>query len=382
MDYRYGMMQGNKNNKKWKILFTIPNFDTAGSGRALLNIINHLDKSCFQSYISCSHNRGVLFKEIINSEIPYYLHQNQVKMIPRINGLIKCYRLSRFFKNLNIDLIHSFHYGPDYSEALAAKFAGIPWVYTKKNMNWGGKSKNGWKLRSMFSSHIFVQNTDMKNLFFTGSKNTSLVPRGVDVKKFFPLEKKTTLVEKYSILENEKVILTVANLTPVKGVALLIKSFTKLSYKYNFIRLFIVGYKDSDYGRLMELEAEKTPFSSKIHFTGKVNDVISYYSIADVFVLPTTNKGEGCPVSLLEAMACGLPAIASNVSGIRDIMAPFPELLFSADKSDDLTEKIESVIKNERKGRNVYRDYIISKYNINIEVSGHEKIYKNLLCKN
>ena len=40
------------------------------------------------------------------------------------------------FRKLKIDLIHSFHYGSDYSEALAAKFAGIPWVYTKKNMNW------------------------------------------------------------------------------------------------------------------------------------------------------------------------------------------------------------------------------------------------------
>ena len=53
-------------------------------------------------------------------------------MIPRFNGIVKCFKLSKFFKKLEIDLIHSFHYGSDYSEALAAKFAGIPWVYTKK----------------------------------------------------------------------------------------------------------------------------------------------------------------------------------------------------------------------------------------------------------
>ena len=49
-----------------------------------------------------------------------------------------------------MDLIHSFHYGPDYSEALAAKIAGIPWVYTKKNMNWGD-SKNVEKTRQTLS---------------------------------------------------------------------------------------------------------------------------------------------------------------------------------------------------------------------------------------
>ena len=93
------MMQENKKYRKWKILFTIPNFDTAGSGRALLNVLNRLDKNYFQPYISCAHSKGPLFQEIIDSEISFYLHQNQVKMIPRINGLIQCYRLSRFFKN-------------------------------------------------------------------------------------------------------------------------------------------------------------------------------------------------------------------------------------------------------------------------------------------
>ena len=57
-------------------------------------------------------------------------------MIPRLKGIYNCYQLSKFFRKLKIDLIHSFHYSSDYSEALAAKLAGIPWIYTKKNMNW------------------------------------------------------------------------------------------------------------------------------------------------------------------------------------------------------------------------------------------------------
>ena len=53
-------------------------------------------------------------------------------MIPRIAGIKKCITTANYFKSLGIDLIHSFHYGADYSEALAAKLAGIPWMYTKK----------------------------------------------------------------------------------------------------------------------------------------------------------------------------------------------------------------------------------------------------------
>ena len=367
-----------KTNKKWKILFTIPNFDTAGSGKALLNICNRLDKNYFKSYISCSHTRGHLFKEVVNSGIPFFINNNQVEMKPRLKGAIKCYQLSKFFRKINVDLIHSFHYGPDYSEALAANFAGIPWIYTKKNMNWGGKSKNGWKIRSMLSSHILLQNRDMQKLFFKGYKKTSLVPRGVNTDEFYPMRKQTSLVKKYKILETEIVILSVANLSKLKGIDVLIKSFGTLSKKYDQIRLFIVGHNKSDFGRKMEKLAKDSYFALKIHFTGKVKDVKKYYSISDIFVLPTIKKGEGCPVSLLEAMACNIPSIASNVSGIRDVMSPFPELLFSPSDPDDLAKKIEILILK-KKEKNLYRKHIFKNYNIDIEVAKHERVYKDLL---
>ena len=373
------MMLESKYHNRWKILFTIPNFDTAGSGRALFNIVKRLDKNYFEPHISCSHSRGSLFEEIVDSGVPVHLNKNEVEMIPRISGLIKCYQLSHFFKNLNIDLIHSFHYGPDYSEALAAKIAGIPWIFTKKNMNWGGKSRNGWRLRTMLASYIIAQNNDMIKLFFKGKKNISLVNRGVDMKKFSPQQKNLDLVKNYNIINGELVILCVANITPVKGIELLLESFNILSKQYDSIKLFIVGHNDSDYANSLEQKAKKSQFSSKIYFTGKVQKVIRYYSIADIFVLPTIQKGEGCPVSLLEAMACDLPVVASNVSGIKDILSPFPELLFSPGDSCDLAYKIDNVFKKFKgKKTKPFRKYISDKYNIDKETSNHERIYK--LC--
>ena len=184
----------------------------------------------------------------------------------------------------------------------------------------------------------------MKKLFFKKYSKTSLVPRGVNTDEFIPMRKQMSLVRKHKILDDEIVILSVANLSPVKGIDILIRSFKKLSKTNKLIRLFIVGDKENDYGIKMEKMAEDSPFGLKIHFTGKVGNVINYYSIADIFVLPTIKKGEGCPVSLLEAMSCGIPAIASNVSGIKDILDPFPESLFTPGDSDSLTEKLENLI--------------------------------------
>ena len=67
-------------------------------------------------------------------------------------------------------------------------------------------------------------------------------------------------------------------------------------------------------GKTMENTARKSLFKSNIHFVGKVDEVIDYYSIADIFVLPTIKIGEGCPVSLLEAMSCGVSLLLEVMS--------------------------------------------------------------------
>ena len=370
--------------KRIKILFTIPNFDTAGSGKALLNIVTRLDKKLFEPHIACLHDKGEFFKVVEESGIPIHIFQFTTPMIGRIKGILHCWKISRLMKKINPHIIHSFHYAADYSEALAARMAGIPWIYTKKNMNWGGKSKNGWKLRSFLAAHILAQNTDMIRYFFPYLKNVSLVPRGVDTDEFIYKEKDAKLIHKYNILSHEKVILTVANLVPVKGIEILLDAFQLLSRKDSSVSLFIVGDKNSDYGKEMEKKAALNTHSRKIHFIGKVQDVIKYYSITDIFVLPTLNEGrrEGSPVSLLEAMSCNLPVIASDISGVNDILEPFSDTYFKAGDISALNKILNKMLCNYNlySGMKLkYRTYIKNNFDISLEVSRHEKIYKKLL---
>ena len=64
-----------------------------------------------------------------------------------------------------------------------------------------------------FLLRILLQNKDMKNYFFKRYKKTSLVPRGVNTEKYFPMKKQKSLMDKYSILDNEIIILSVANIS-------------------------------------------------------------------------------------------------------------------------------------------------------------------------
>ncbi len=375
-------MNQNKLKNPKAILFTIPNFDTAGSGKALLNIATRLDRNYFNPQICCSHNKGKFFENVTHSGIKVHLKESTVDMKQRVKGMIQCFRLANYFRSLKIDLIHSFHYGPDYSEALGALLAGIPWVYTKKNMNWGGKSKNGWKLRSLLSKHVIVQNSDMIKQFFYNKSNVSLVPRGIDLEEFKPRKKNQALLDQYNINKNDLVIMTVANLVPVKGIEMLIDVFDQISKKYKNLRLLIVGDNNNQYGKRLEQKIKKLNTYSKIHFTGKIINVPDYYSIADLFIINTLDEGrrEGCPVALLEAMACGLPVIGSDIPGIRDILKPFSKNLFQAGDIEELKKAIMNNLNYENKKlREDFKSRISKYYDISIEVSNHESIYKQCL---
>ena len=117
-------------------------------------------------------------------------------------------------------------------------------------------------------------------------------------------------------------------------------------------------------------------------FLGKRSDVASVLQFADIFVLPTVyNKGgEGLPVSLLEAMASGIPVLASNVSGNRDVLKSMPDQLFAPENVMKLADKLNWMLdlKNYKINQIVKNQlFIVQKYfSISLEVKRHSELFK------
>ncbi len=365
---------------KYRILYTIPNFDTAGSGKALLKIATRLDRARFEPMICCMHDRGAFFQVVKKSGIPVHLFPYTADMSQRVNGLVHVWRTARFFRRLRPHLIHSFHYSADYSEAMAARLAGARWVYTKKNMNWGGASKNGWRLRSWLANGIVAQNTDMLREFFPGWKKVRLIPRGVDLQEFRPHGKGV-----HPLPSPYRWVVCVANLVPVKGVETLLSAFARIAAQHPDWRVAIVGDDHSDYARQLKSDFAKWIAAGRIVFTGKVLNVKDYLGQAELFVLPTLDKGrrEGSPVSLLEAMASGLPVLASNIPGIRDQLVHFLGLMFRPGHVEELAAKLSEWMAKDASqrrelGRQLRRE-VEAHFSIEREVRDHEQFYLSLL---
>ena len=121
-------------------------------------------------------------------------------------------------------------------------------------------------------------------------------------------------------IQNEKIILFVGQLIKRKGVEYLIKAYKSLKDEYNAVCLVIIG------DGVLKKELEEICIKEDIkdvHFTGWVPEEqkIIYYSIAELFVLPTLE--DLCPLVINEAMACGLPVISTKAAGCAvDMILP------------------------------------------------------------
>ena len=365
------------NQKKIKVLFTIPNFDTAGSGKVVYDLVKNLDHSVFEPEICCFHDRGAFMHEIEKLNVKVHLFQFAISYRPFWSFPFRLLKVVRFFRNNRFDMIHSWHWSSDFSEPLAARMAGIPWIYTKKAMGWGNKA---WRWRSRLSTNIITINSDMK-AFFTNkvSKKVVSIPLGVDTRYYAPRSSKDEeLCKELSISNNDFVIISVVNLIPVKGIELLIQAV--LEIKKPNVKLFIVGNDQGAYAEsLQKLAAD----AMSIQFLGKKMDVRPYHSIADLFVIPTLPPGEGLPVAPMEAMASGTIVIGSKVSGVKDILQEFPHCQFEPKSVESLQSCILKMMEMSESDRSKLsqemRTRAVNEYSIENFIDRHSELYKRII---
>jgi len=175
-----------------------------------------------------------------------------------------------------------------------------------------------------------------------------VIPPGVDLQKFIPREKDLDLLNELKLPQKSNIILNVSRLSYEKNIKMLIEAFARINIENTF--LIIVG--DGDQRSNLEYLAKKLNIIENIRFTGFRDDIERFYSIADVFVLPSTYEGFG--LVFLEAMASGIPCIGLR-SNYPQIIVASEEIIIN-DKTgfctdpfsvDDLTDKIEKILSNE-----------------------------------
>ena len=156
-----------------------------------------------------------------------------------------------------------------------------------------------------------------------GTGKIELVTNSVDTTRFSPVNPaiKAALRRQLSLPVDRTIITYTGRLVSYKGLPLLLRVWAQIQRVHGDAMLLVVGSGGLD---VHNCEAELREFvqakglQNSVRFTGDVHNVHEYLQASDIFVFPTEKEAFG--ISLVEAMACGLPVIATPTGGIKDIL--------------------------------------------------------------
>jgi glycosyltransferase involved in cell wall biosynthesis len=224
---------------------------------------------------------------------------------------------------------------------------------------------------------------DYLNLRVSQLGNTSVIHSGVDLHRFSKgTEERTRKREELGIPPDALVVGYVGWLIPIKGVTYLLSAMSKVLEKHPKSMLVLVGKGDDKGEEEIKLkeQAERAGLADKVRFLGWRSDVDEIMGCFDIFVLPSLNEGMGRV--LVEAMAAGLPIVASRVGGIPDLVKNGQNgLLVPPKDASALENAISALLEDQEKRKRMGEagTKMCRQYSAEAMVEQIDNLYKELL---
>lgn len=199
------------------------------------------------------------------------------------------------------------------------------------------------------SSFDYLSGSIINGYYLAHQGKFAEIPFGAK-EEFQPREKSPRLLAKYGFASDDKIILFVGGLDSAhyfKGVDLLITAVARIADAK--VKALIVGNGDLR-PRYEKLAAEQN-VSERVKFAGYVPDadLPDHYNLADVFTLPSRNKAEAFGIVLVEAMASGLPLVATDLRGVRTVVLDGKNgLIARPGDGEDLRQKLMRILSDGR----------------------------------
>ncbi|MEI6758106.1 MAG: N-acetyl-alpha-D-glucosaminyl L-malate synthase BshA [Chlorobium sp.] len=150
---------------------------------------------------------------------------------------------------------------------------------------------------------------------FSPKKEITVIPNFVDTSIFFR-SPKSEIREQLGI-RDEKILIHISNFRPVKCIGDIIRIFNAVSKQIDSL-LLLVG--DGPERNEAELLVRQFGLSEQVRFLGKLDDIVPLLSIADIMLMPSNVESFG--LAALEAMACGVPVVATMAGGFPEFIVP------------------------------------------------------------
>ncbi|MBI5681012.1 MAG: glycosyltransferase [Methanobacterium sp.] len=355
----------------------------------------------FEVHVVTQHNTGIPYEEIMDGIHVHrfrWMKPKKFKALVHFKGLIDNFRLvtyliSLFFnlmwiiKKLDIDIIHAHSVVPTgLIGVIVANIVRKPVFITVHGMDITNFENNPFFKRLIrFSLNncnkavaVSMDLSEKMEKLEIKEDKIIVLRNAIDTKRFIPL-KNRKIRNYYGVNDKDILILFVGYLDTFKGVFELMNSFHEINKKNVNVKLMIVG--EGPKNNELKKIASRLCLETHVIFAGKISpsDIHEYYQSSDIFVLPSHT--EGTPLVVIEAMACGLPIVASNVGGIPEIVINNKNgFIITPQNEIELISKVQILVKNQSL-RNKFADKSIeiinTEFDNDIKVEKLINLYKN-----
>lgn len=310
-----------------KILYLCEHLNIGGAEQLLLTTLKHLDRTKFLPIVYCIGEKGEIGKEIGETGIDVRA-LNKKRYLYNLTVL---YELLRVFLREKPDIVHTNLYMANIYGRVVSRLAGIKTVITTlHNPDYSYEDNGRWtfKIRKAMDKYtgqlcnkafIAVSNYIKKDFErHLGFKNVVVIYNSIDTSLFSKNDSRAIKSKRceLGIADDDIVLLNVGRLHPQKGQIYLIEAFNLICKNSRRFKLIISG-KGAIENELKN-RVNALGLKERVIFLKDRRDIPQIMNICDIFVFPSLYEGFG--IVLVEAMASGLPIIASDIEALSEIV--------------------------------------------------------------
>ncbi len=363
------------------VMFIITSMPVGGAETLLVNMVRRFDRNRINPMIGCLKEKGPLGEEL-SSEIPVFEN-----LINHKYDVAVARRLRNLFKENKVDAVITVGAGDKmFWGRLAARYANVPVILSALH-------STGWpdgvgKLNRMLTritdgfiavakQHAEYQINEEK---FPESK-VFMIPNGIDTERFqFDAAARQTWRQKFNISETAPVVGIVAALRSEKNHPLFIESAFRTLQQVPDAQFVIAG--DGPERPNIEAVIKEKQIESKVHFLGSISDIPGVLSMVDVFGL--TSHNEASPVSIMEALSCRRPVVATDVGSIDEsVVNGKTGFLVPAGDAEKMSQRWRELLSNQELRDTLGqqgRDHIIKYSSLQSMTDGYVELVESIFC--
>jgi len=345
-----------------------------GTEIATYDLAEHLARRGHEIHIITSLDKGQL-KE--SYERGFYIHRVFKPKIKNIGILIFWINALKILQEIDADIVHAQSLGNAIPAVIYKKIKKIPYTV------WGqGLDVNmpGWFIKKTAKTclanadAIIALSDNMKNTMqLMSDREVVVIPNGIDLTKYDEGQRKQRT--------HRKTIIYVGRLHAVKGVQYLLEAMSAVHRKVPQAELVIVG--DGNERAALETLTDQLGIRECVKFVGMVphEQVTDWMYNADIFVLPSIS--EGFPLVVLEAMACGLPVVATRVGVLPEIIEDGTNgFVVDAKSPYEIADKLLTIMQSDElyEKMSVNGKKIVEKFSWNNITEIIEGVYREIIA--